>query len=107
MKVLYDNGLVIEVPKEAVEDFEKIMGKYVHFRIGQRFRLYDMIGKCMLSAEYILAQVKDRTICLISLKDGNRWRDSIKIENIRNITGEEMSKIIGKDYCIIPQFADH
>lgn len=33
---------------------------------------------------YMLCQVKARQYCLISLEDGNRWREYCSIEEMRN-----------------------
>jgi hypothetical protein len=45
---------------------------------------------------YMLAQVDLNTLCLISLEDGNRWTEPVKVKNHREITNEEMRRIFAK-----------
>jgi hypothetical protein len=48
----------------------------------------------------LLAQVGPNKVSLIELFNGNRWRDAVKVENIYNISIEEMEKIVGNYFYI-------
>jgi hypothetical protein len=63
---------------------------------GARFRLN--FSDNMGSLDYILAQVDKDTFALISLMDGNRWNNPIKINEL-GLTNLEIDKIFacGKD----------
>ena len=47
---------------------------------------------------YILAQVDEDMINLISLDNGNRWGDSTKVVNPYYISKSEWEELIGKNY---------
>ena len=47
---------------------------------------------------YIVAQIEYKTITLISLNGGNRWGDSIRVNNTTNITSAEWEALVGEAY---------
>ena len=47
--------------------------------------------------ELEIVQVDSNMVCLIG-KDGNRWKNPIKVKDSRAITPKEMNKLIGKPY---------
>lgn len=55
------------------------------YHVGQRFTHYN--------GEYILANTNFKTISLISLRNGNRWSNPIKVANVHAITGKEMRQL--------------
>ncbi len=61
-------------------DEQKLEDEYYYER-GQKFRK----GK----EYYILAQVENSAICLVSLKDGNRWTESVVVISTKEITENE------------------
>lgn len=66
----------------------------VTFQKGDRFS-----GIGLSPAEvYLLAQVDSTRVCLISLSDGNRWRDPVSVVSPRAITKSEMRKIVDNKY---------
>ncbi len=44
---------------------------------------------------YIIAQISPHEIVLISLYEGNRWRDSVKVKDVTNISRQEFQLIVG------------
>lgn len=52
--------------------------------------------------EHILAQVEPEKVALISLEDGNRHCDPIKVGNIYNLTSSEWSQVsVDYDYKVL------
>lgn len=45
--------------------------------------------------QFLIAQVEDSKVCLISLVTGNRWYDPISVKSTRAITQEELNKMSG------------
>lgn len=45
------------------------------------------------ATEYILAQVDDRLIALISLVTGNRYNDPVRVKNVDDINDNEWDEI--------------
>lgn len=70
--------------------FPEVFGGY---GIGQRFRYH--------GAEWILAQVAPSQVALISLEDGNRFREGFEVAHIFNITSEEFSRISNGEFTFI------
>lgn len=79
----------LQALKDNIEKEVKLRGQT--YRVGQRF----MIGYS--KKPYILSQVSEHRVCLISLDDGNRWQDSVPVEDIRAITKSEMLQITGSE----------
>lgn len=46
---------------------------------------------------YLLAQVLGGKACLINIENGNRAYDPIDVKNTRNITNEELEKMVHND----------
>jgi len=44
---------------------------------------------------YIIAQVSYAMVCLVSLTDGNRVREAIKVDKVRAITMDEFTQMAG------------
>jgi hypothetical protein len=64
------------------------------FKIGQRFKLG--------GHEFMLVQSEPWKVCLVNLKDGNRFYDTQLISNPLAITHEEMELItVGSKYEVI------
>ena len=62
------------------------------FKIGQRFR------EPISFQEYILARCNYKTVVLISLRSGNRFKSPVRVADANNITFEEMIKLGGYDF---------
>ena len=56
------------------------------YKIGQLFLT-------PLDVAYVLAQTERNKVCLICLRTGNRWRDSVSVSNPFSITVKEFSEI--------------
>lgn len=72
---------------EPLEEEEEPEG--VTYKTGQLFSVDGFGGV------YILAQVGYAEVCLVSLKDGNRLKEPIRVVDISEITEEEMLDITG------------
>jgi len=70
-----------------VEIVEK--GTKIGYKIGQVF--YDKQGENL----FIISQIEADKMTMVRLKDGNRWRAALKVEDITNITLTEMEQYIG------------
>jgi hypothetical protein len=44
---------------------------------------------------YILAEVNVNQVCLISIMDGNRWMNPVRINNSNIITNDDFNLIVG------------
>ena len=64
------------------------------YTIGQKFSLKSIF--LSRREKYILAQPLPNQACLISLNDGNRWRDPIKVKKVKTITAQEFQAICGE-----------
>lgn len=67
------------------------------YRVGQR--LYSDGNRW---EEYIIAQTGTNTVTLISLQNGNRWREPYHVGNVRAITRGEMEEIAGEGFTPTP-----
>jgi len=65
---------------------EIISREKINYVCGQRFLLDD-------KEEYILSQVEPSKMCLIYLKDGNRYQEPILVKDMSKITREEFRLI--------------
>lgn len=73
------------------EFFDTIFGKDEKtktYSIGDRF-------KYKYGGEYLLTYIGDSKVQLTNLKTGAQWESTTKVENIRSITEEELTKIMG------------
>lgn len=64
------------------------------YRIGQLFQGGSNI--------VMLAQVGRGECVLISLQNGNRWQDPIKVKDVDRITAEELAKMCGEGRFLRP-----
>jgi hypothetical protein len=63
------------------------------FKRGDRINI---VNSTMPETEYVIASMgSDNLHGLISLEDGNRWTDPIKVYNALSITIDEMTKMVG------------
>ncbi len=44
---------------------------------------------------YKICIVSNKNVILINMEDGNRWRDTIKVSNVNNISHKEMVELMG------------
>jgi hypothetical protein len=56
---------------------------------------------------YMLATVGSNLVALVSLEDGNRWKDAVYVLDNLNITPREWYKVVGTDekFQLIPKGA--
>jgi hypothetical protein len=66
-------------------------------RTGQRFICCPAYESCRWndSEEYILAIPVALKVCLISLKDGNRWCNPVSVRDTQKLSQTEISSIFG------------
>lgn len=74
MKSHLPNAVFEEMPDET-------------YRVGQRFIISSSRD------EYILAALGNSQVALISLTNGRKWRDPVRVNNYERITKAEMLKI--------------
>lgn len=85
------NPRVLTEPFDEDEEPEEVT-----FKTGQRF---DLVG---FPGNYLLAQVDYRKACLVNLDHGNRLRSPVEVDDIYNITEEDMLSIAGdNEYSLI------
>ncbi len=86
--------------RRAVERVElaipKLAAPIKEFSVGQIFR-NDESGE-----KFILARVKSHAVILVSLSDGNRWRDAVSVKDPLSIMPEEMAFIGGPKIRPVP-----
>ena len=80
----YNNGC-----SEVKKTLEGLFGKetFKSYRLGNIFKLDPP------AYYYILSQVDEKRINLIGLNSGNRYEDSIEVENIHNITSKDLIRL--------------
>jgi len=98
MRIIYDNGLMIDVPKKITKLIKSVIDKHIPITVGMKLKL--------CNEEHILAQPECNKVCLISLKSGNRWREPIKVKDPYSITDTEMRDIVGVCYSIMLEDKD-
>lgn len=77
--------------KKIEKRFPAVFPKKVTYWMGQVFEYNED------KELHILAQVSNSAMALVSLRDGNRFRDAEKVNNVMNITEEEFERIsVGK-----------
>jgi hypothetical protein len=59
-------------------------------KVGTRFKV--------CGNEYIIGRVDDMTVTLISLSNGNRWSDNVYVNDLGNISKDEILKLVGSGY---------
>ena len=103
-----DKTYVIDIDKAIQSGAAKQIRPY---RIGQIFCLKSLHLKPEGELA-ILTLVGINLVCFVLLTDlknvnnlGNRWRDGIKVQNLRNISDEELSKM-GVTYEYVGEGAD-
>lgn len=67
------------------EKFPEVFPKVI-YKVGNRFKLEQ--------EEFILANIGDKQVQAISLKDGGRWNGGTRVEDISNITESELRRIL-------------
>ena len=91
-----DKADLWELAKKSDEELlaiiETIKGYYEDkletvYKIGDKFKIEGYSGT------FILAQVKVSHCSLINLSNGNRFQDSIKVRDVRNVTQEELNEM--------------
>lgn len=81
--------IIIEGDGEAAmrDEFDRAMkGLFTTYSVGNKF-------KDSTRDTYILAQVAPFTVTLISLEDGSRYNEMVRVANINRITKDEFDKI--------------
>ena len=64
------------------------------YKVGMRFICEDSTwNDNYQEEEYILARINENEVLLISLYDGNRWNEAVRVEDDNQITQEEFNKI--------------
>ncbi len=72
--------------KEKIEkEFPKLFNET--YKTGDRFELLDF------DHTYILARLESKEVNLISLENGNRWSDNVKVSDPYFITKKELNKL--------------
>jgi hypothetical protein len=85
-KLWAQDGVVAAKLKDYVpDDVMYPPVKEVTYRRGQKFN--------QAGETYILASCDAETMALISVRDGNRWTDAVKVDNINRITDVEFMAI--------------
>lgn len=76
---------------EIYRHLKELVPLTVTYKCGDRFKYYD--------DEYILAVVGNLQCLLISVQDGNRFRDPpIKVKSIMEITRDEIKQMTGNKF---------
>ena len=81
-----ENDCTWHFPFFVLEKVEPVL-----YHCGQRFK-YD--GK----DDFMLVQIDTEIITMVLLQDGNRWGKSIKVNNSKHVTEEEMVRLIGMQW---------
>lgn len=94
MKAEIEKSRVLEAASKCPESKETLKVLFPEFfeetyRIGQFFNRQ--------GETYILSQVDVAKCVLVSLRDGNRFSDPVKVDSVRKITASEFESIKGKD----------
>lgn len=84
---------------QEIENTEEMLDK-VNFQMNDKNSNKDdviKIGQFYIHAfteeEFILCQVDNYMVCLISIQTGNRWNDPVEVNDVFNITEEEFRSI--------------
>jgi hypothetical protein len=67
------------------EKFKKPKKRKLTYKVGDRFEYS--------GGEYLLSQTGNSKVCLIFLRNGNRWKNSIKVKNAYCISLDEFKTI--------------
>ena len=79
--------------KRVEEELPELFVKEKTYSIGDRF--------VHLGEEYILARVSSNTINAINLTNGNRWSESVSVENDLAVTAQELAMLIDDSFTQI------
>lgn len=80
--------------EQCKNDIKKLQEELKRLEIEELENTYK-VGDIFIKGKeyYILSQVGHSMMCLIHIRDGNRWRDPIKVDDVCKITKEEFNKI--------------
>ena len=84
-KLFKDDNVVAAKVKEFIPDELLYPKVEVTYKTGSRFKV--------AGENYILAQVGHAELALVCLTDGNRWAESVDVDNPQKVTEDEMSQI--------------
>ena len=70
------------------------------YRIGQKFKLYQIYIIHTIDEEYMLVQVDNFKVAMISLYSANRWNNPVEVDDVTEITEQEFKKIANCDHEI-------
>lgn len=69
---------------------KQVRGRVAIPRVGQFYRNVD-------GQVFILAQVEQQKVSLISLRDGNRWAAPVEVGDITRLTAEEWKAVCAEE----------
>lgn len=99
-RLVRKNGEIVNLNDEELNLIKKYVldQTYVDYKIGDYFLYYDKEYGIKESNPdvYILSTIDANEVCLISLIDGNRFNDPIRVNDSSKITIFEFDKITDK-----------